>query len=412
MGLNSRLRDEFSFLRGNILVMMTSWVLMNFAAAIPFTYYSLFVLELGGTPFIIGFIEFVSFLTLASVQFPGGYLADKHGRRNLIVTFTFAIAFANLFCALAPSWHFILLGLVLQNIFLIYQPALQAIIADSIPSEKRGVGFSTIMLVNNAAAVFSPVVAGFLYVQYGLVAGMRIAYLMIVVLYLIAAVVRIRLTETLKVQSGNFSLSGAVREYPKAVKEGLSVWRKLPRSMFFLFLTNTVSSFIFAMCIPYQVVYATKILGIEKFNWALIMMWYSASMILLALPSGKLADKIGRKRPAVVSWMLLGLFPLLFLTGGFYILFVAYLFFGASNALFAAAYQALEADLVPRELRGKEVGCSQFVTYVLMSIGGLVGGFFYESVSPVLPFIFAFAVTIPCTAITLFLVHEPRQKET
>jgi MFS family permease len=392
--------------------MMTSWVLMNFAAAIPFTYYSLFVLELGGTPFIIGFIEFVSFLTLASVQFPGGYLADKHGRRNLIVTFTFAIAFANLFCALAPSWHFILLGLVLQNIFLIYQPALQAIIADSIPSEKRGVGFSTIMLVNNAAAVFSPVVAGFLYVQYGLVAGMRIAYLMIVVLYLIAAVVRIRLTETLKVQSGNFSLSGAVREYPKAVKEGLSVWRKLPRSMFFLFLTNTVSSFIFAMCIPYQVVYATKILGIEKFNWALIMMWYSASMILLALPSGKLADKIGRKRPAVVSWMLLGLFPLLFLTGGFYILFVAYLFFGASNALFAAAYQALEADLVPRELRGKEVGCSQFVTYVLMSIGGLVGGFFYESVSPVLPFIFAFAVTIPCTAITLFLVHEPRQKET
>jgi MFS family permease len=103
---------------------------------------------------------------------------------------------------------------------------------------------------------------------------------------------------------------------------------------------------------------------------------------------------------------------LLFLTGGFYILFVAYLFFGASNALFAAAYQALEADLVPRELRGKEVGCSQFVTYVLMSIGGLVGGFFYESVSPVLPFIFAFAVTIPCTAITLFLVHEPRQKET
>jgi MFS family permease len=385
---------------------------MNFAAAIPFTYYSLFVLELGGTPFIIGFIEFISFLTLASVQFPGGYLADKHGRRNLIVTFTFAIAFANLFCALAPSWHFILLGLALQNVFLIYQPALQAIVADSIPSEKRGVGFSAIMLVNNAAAVFSPVVAGFLYVQYGLVAGMRIAYLMIVVLYLIAAVVRIRLTETLKARSDNFSLNGAVREYPKAVKEGLSVWRKLPRSMFFLFLTNTVSSFIFAMCIPYQVVYATKILGIEEFNWALILMWYSASMILLALPSGKLVDKIGRKRPAVVSWVLLGLFPMFFLAGGFYILFVAYLFFGASNTLFAAAYQALEADLVPRELRGKEVGCSQFITYVLMSIGGLVGGFFYESISPMLPFILASTVTIPCTVITLFLVHEPKQKET
>jgi MFS family permease len=412
LDLNSRLRDEFSFLRGNVLVMMTSWIVMNFAAAIPMTYYSLFVLELGGTPFIIGIMEFTSFLTLASVQFPGGYLADKHGRRNLIVTFTFAMAIANIFCVLAPSWHFILLGVMLQNLFLIYQPALQAITADSIPSEKRGVGFSTMMLVNNAAAVFSPVVAGFLFVQYGLVVGMRIAYLIMVILYLTAGGVRTRLTETLRVRGEKFNLSSAISQYPKAVKEGIGIWKKLPRTMFFLFLTNTASSFIFAMCMPYQVVYATEILHVEEFNWALIMMWYTASMILAALPSGKLVDKIGRKKPALISWLFLAFFPMLFLVGGLYVLFAAYLFFGASNALFAAAYQALEADLVPQELRGKEVGCSQFITYVLMSIGGLAGGFFYESGSPILPFVLAFMVTVPCAVVTLLLVHEPKQKET
>jgi len=88
------------------------------------------------------------------------------------------------------------------------------------------------------------------------------------------------------------------------------------------------------------------------------------------------------------------------------------LFFGASNSLFAAAYQALEADLVPQGLRGKEVGCSQFITYVLMSIGGLTGGFFYEFVSPMLPFMLAFIVTLPCAVLTLFFVHEPKVKET
>jgi MFS family permease len=405
------LREEFSFLRGNILVMMTSWLVMNFASAIPVTYYSLFVLELGGTPFIIGIMEFISFLALASVQFPGGYLADKQGRRSLIVTFTFAIALANLFCALAPSWHFVLLGIMLQNVFLIYQPALQAIIADSIPSEKRGMGFSLVMLVNNAAAIFSPAVAGFLYVQYGLVPGMRIAYSIIVVMYLIAALVRVRLTETLKAHSNELGLSDIIRKYPRAVKEGIGVWKKLPRSMLFLFLTNAASSFIFAMCIPYQVVYATKVLHIEELNWALIMMWYTGSMIFLALPSGKLADKVGRKKPALASWVLLSLFPLLFLAGNLYVLLVAYLFFGASNALFAAAYQALEADLVPQELRGKEVGCSQFITYALMSVGGLVGGFLYQSVSPMLPFVLAFTVTMPCAVLTLVFVHEPKQRE-
>jgi len=78
--------------------------------------------------------------------------------------------------------------------------------------------------------------------------------------------------------------------------------------------------------------------------------------------------------------------------------------------LFAAAYQALEADLVPQELRGKEIGCSQFITYLLMSIGGFVGGFFYQFVSPILPFILAFIVTIPCTLMTLF-IDEPQKRQ-
>jgi MFS family permease len=412
LDLNSKLREEFSFLRGNILVMMTSWSVMTFAGAIPNTYYSLFVLGLGGTPFIIGFIEFISFLALASVQFPGGYLADKHGRKNLIVTLTFGMAFANLFCVLAPSWHFVLLGYLLQNVFLgSLVPRLQAILADSLPSEKRGLGFSMIMFVNNAAAIFSPIVAGFLYLQYGLVLGVRIAYSITVVSFLIAAVVRIKLTETLEVNNGEFSLSGVFKEYPKAVKEGLGVWRKLPRSMLFLFLTWAASSFVCVMFIPYQVVYATHVLHIDEFNWAFVMMWYAASMVVLALPSGKLTDKIGRKKPAFVSWVLFALFPLLFLAGGLYMMFAAYLFFGASNALWAAAYQALEADLVPQELRGKEAGCSYFIVFVLMSIGGLVGGFLYQSVSPMLPFALAFVVTIPCAFVTLLLIHEPKQKE-
>lgn len=392
--------------------MMTSWLVMNFAAAVPLTYYSLFVLALGGSPFVIGIMEFVQFLALASVQFPGGYLADKRGRKSLVVNLTIAMALANVFCVLAPSWPFVLLGLLLQSVFLgSLVPRLQAITADSIPSEKRGMGFSLIMLVNNAAMIFSPIVAGLLCLEYGLMMGMRIAYLITVVMFLMAALIRVRLTETLKVDDDGFSLSGMFREYPRAVKEGLGVWKKLPSSMLVLFLTNAISSFFGAMFFPYQVVYATKVLHIDEFNWAFVMMWFSATMVFLALPSGKLADRAGRKKPAFVSWVLFAFFPLLFLAGGLYTLFVAYLFFGASNTLFVAAYQALEADLVPQTLRGKEAGCSYFVTFVLMALGGLVGGFLYQSVSAVLPFILAGAVAIPCAAATLIFVHEPKQKE-
>lgn len=410
MQLRSRIRNEFAFLRGNMLVLMASWLLMNFAGAIPSTYYSLYVLELDGTPFIIGILDFIAFTAIALVQFPGGYLADKQGRRDIIVTFTFGVALANLVFASAPSWHFIALAVTLSNASLIYQPALAAIQSDSIPPEKRGMGFSLGMFVNNLASILSPAVAAFLVAVFGLILGMRIAYLIVLAFYLGAALLRLKLKETLQTTDGS-SLLDAVRKYPTAVKEGLGVWKTLPRSMLYLFITNALSSFIFAMTFSYLVVYATDFHQIDTTSWAILMMWFTASMILFSIPSGKLADKIGRKKPLLASWIFLGAYPLLFIYGTLPGLYLAFLFFGVSNTLFIAAYQALEADLVPRELRGKEVGCSQFIMYILMAIGGLAGGFFYEYVSPMLPFILSFIVTIPCTLITWRLIDDSEKRQ-
>ncbi len=70
----------------------------------------------------------------------------------------------------------------------------------------------------------------------------------------------------------------------------------------------------------------------------------------------------------------------------------------------------MEADLVPKELRGKEVGCNQFVTYVLMAIGGLAGGFLYEDVGPAFPFFAASALSVICTLLQAVLIREPDKR--
>ena len=412
MRVLSKIREEFSFLRGNILVLVVSWILMNVSGGIPSTYYPLYVLGLGGTPFTLGLIGFVSFLAMALVQFPGGYLADKHGRRGLIVTMTFGVALSYVSFAVAPFWHFILIGAIIQNLCLIYQPALVAIEHDSIPPEQRGMGFSTIMLINNLAAMLSPVIAGVLYLHFGLDTSVRIGYLIVTSFFFAAALVRLKLTETLHTDNNeNLSFNAVLKAYPKAVKEGLSVWGLLPRSMFFLFLSDAISSFVFVMSGPYLLVYAIDVLGIKEFEWAILISWLTAVTLLSALPSGKLADRIGRKKPLLVSWILLAPFTLLFLYGDLFRLFVAYLLLGTSNTLFMAGYSSLQADLVPRELRGKVVGCSHFIEYILMGSGELIGGFLYQFVSPTFPLLLGVIVTIPCILMTLFLVHEPKTRE-
>ena len=87
---------------------------------------------------------------------------------------TFAISTTYFLFAVAPNWQFFLSVTILQNLFMIYQPTLQAVVADSTPPEKRGLGFSIINLLHYIS-VPSPTIAGILVVQLGLIQGMQIA---------------------------------------------------------------------------------------------------------------------------------------------------------------------------------------------------------------------------------------------
>ena len=159
MKLAKKLKEEFSFFKGNYLILILSWILMDFAGELPGTYYSDYVIQLGGSATILGLITLVSMLALASVQFPGGYLADKYGRRWLISTLTFGVALSYILYAAALSWHFILIGAAIQSLCLLYQPALNAMMADSLPPEKRGMGFSILNLIMSVATTPAPAVA-------------------------------------------------------------------------------------------------------------------------------------------------------------------------------------------------------------------------------------------------------------
>jgi len=160
MKIVAKLRDEFSFVRGNYLILVLSWVLMDFASEMPSLYYGPFVIyDLGATAPILGFIGFASVIALAAVQFPGGYLADRYGRRWLISTLTFGEAFSFLFYVFAPSWEWILVGAIIGNLCLLYPPALMAMISDSTPPEKRGMAFSLTTLTGNVATTPAPIVA-------------------------------------------------------------------------------------------------------------------------------------------------------------------------------------------------------------------------------------------------------------
>jgi len=406
----AKLKDEFSFVRGNYLVLVLSWIFMDFTREIPGTYYSLYVLALEGTPFAIGLIGFVSSLALASVQFPGGYLADKYGRRWLVSTMTFGVAISYIFYAIAPSWHVILLGAVFSNLCLIYQPALLAMIADSLPSERRGMGYSIITLIESVATTPGPVIAGILYMGFGLVGSVRISYVIATAFFLIAAALRLRLKETI-VDPRKIKPKELLSAYPVALKESVKVWGAVPRAMLYLFFSNLLGMFALAMVFPYTVVYAVQVLGISELQWSLLLTFLFIAMIISALPAGKFIDKVGRKIPLLTSFLLRAFAVLLFVYSDFSTLFVALPLFGLSQILTMSAYGSLQADLVPQEQRGKVIGFTNFFNNIITSIGVLAGGILYSAISPQLPFMLLLVLVVPEFLILLFWVQEPQKRE-
>ena len=413
MKLPSLFRGESAVLRGNFLILTLSWAIMYFAIPIPQTYASLYYLSLGADEFLLSIIGFAGSIAIALVQFPGGYLADKHGRRWLVATMTYGLAFGTFFFIFAPSWPFIVLGMITQSICAIYGPALIAIVIDSLPPENRGAGYSFQLTVANLVLLPAPLIAQYLILTFNFDLGMRIAYTIVLVAYFATATLRLKLKETLLPNegSGRPKIAEALREYPKSVKESIGVWRKLSKSAFYLFLSTISINGIVVSCYTYFVVYATSVLNITESQWALVMAFMYLTIAIPVILAGLSMDIFGRKRFLITGYLLYIPGMLLFVNADFNMLLLAFFFYGLGNMLQLNSYQVLMGDMIPRNLRGTATGCIQFFMYISQALLQVLVGFLYAFVSPQLPFLLLAAAAVPFAVLIALKVFEPTVKE-
>ena len=413
MNLAGLLRGDNAVLRGNFLLITVSWVILFAAQPIPETYASLYYLNLGADAFLISIIGFVGSIAVALVQFPGGYLADKHGRRRLIVSMTFGLALGSLFFIFAPSWHFILIGSLIQNFCSIYGPALMAMVIDSLPPQNRGAGYSLQSVITTLVLLPAPLIAQYLVVTFNFDLGMRVGYTIVAFAYFAIALLRLKLTETLPLNAETVkpNFITMLKNYPKYVKEGVYVWRKVPKSAFNLFLAIIVANGLLVSCQAYFVVYATSVLSITLEQWAIITAFRYLSIAIPGILAGLSMDVMGRKRFLILGYLLYIPGMLLFVYADFYLMLLAFFFFGLGNLLQLNSYLVLMGDLVSRNLRGTVTGCMQFFMFIMQAGMQVLVGVLYAFVYPQLPFLLLAATAIPLSLFVFWKVHEPTIRE-
>jgi len=407
----SRIRSEFSFMRGNLLTLLVSWVFMYFTFALISPFESPFIEELGAPPVVIGLMGSIGAAMLSLVRIPGAYIADKYGRKQIIVTMTFSIALSYLLYIFAPDWRFVLVGMIISNLSLIYQPALQAIHADSIPPERRGMGFAASNVLPNIPTIFAPAIAGLLVETQGLVSGMRVVYAIVFFCFIAAALVRLFfLKETIhvprKIRLGE--MKGAFKESLGAIAEA---WRSMSKSLKFLTAAFLVSAFEEPMFRWFTALYVQNVIRIGNFDWGLVNTVSTAVTIILGFPMGKLVDKIARKKAVILSYIIFMPSSILFiLSRSFAQLVLVFIMFAVGGCLIMPAYNALLADMIPREKRGRIMGTIGTLNVMATIPASALAGLLY-GLDPAYPFAFTIILGIVVSLIIVFAVKEPKIRE-
>jgi DHA1 family tetracycline resistance protein-like MFS transporter len=369
-GFNKDLR---SILTGNIGILFTTWILLNFGHSMVGRFNGIYFSALGASDVVLGLMNAITFGMMALLQIPGGYLADTYGRRRVITTFTLVMALSTLIFAIAPSWQWIIVGLVISNAALLYQPALFSIIMDSLPKNRRAEGFA-ITNISMIPGIFGPIVGGLLIYMYGTVPGMRIAYFILFALSVASALIRFKLKETMKIKKKKrmkFVESFKILKSIKTRAKGL-----LLVNMLFSSAGGMVGYFI----VKYAYGYTSPLI------YGIAMGLITVLMVVVSIPAGRRADLYGKEKFFILGLFLSSISIFIFIIPSVIALFSYAILIGISNAIFQPSNSGLIADYVDSENRGRYMGVSLFLSYISAMIFSAIGGYLYH-INPTILFL-------------------------
>ena len=363
---------------------------------------------LGASITDIGIFSMISTAESLLFQLPGGLIADRYGRRKLILAGTVFRTLGPVFYLMAPSWEWVIPGAMVAGMTSLYMPAFNAIIAESLPSERRGSGYGVYNTITRIPSIIAPLLGGLLVDTYGLYRGVRVFLMLQIGASILGIIIRFfNLKETVVHRTGK-----RPPILPKA-----QTFKELPRPIFIMIIVSIIGSFSGRLVFDYINLYALDIIKITPTNLGIITSIAGLVQMVLTLPSGILSDKYGRKNNIMVSRVIAPVTQY-FMTSvsGFtpYMLVmsanaVGLAFGGGGVRAGGSAWNALIADIVPSHKRATVNGVIGTLTAVVAAPSSVLGGWLWETFYPQLPFQISAVIGLVAAAVFWFGVHEPKK---
>src|SRR2546423_7591833 len=162
-------------LERNVVAASGAVFLLGFGEELWKKFLPKYLQALGASVPVIGLFGAAEDFFDAVYQYPGGWIADRFGRRSAFFVFLSLACIGYLVYLLGPSWPFAFVGLAFVMAWQsMASPAIFAVIGDALPKEKRAMGFSIQSILKRVPIVIAPVIGGVIIASRGIVSGVHL----------------------------------------------------------------------------------------------------------------------------------------------------------------------------------------------------------------------------------------------
>lgn len=352
---------------------------------LPTQYNQLYATSLGATPIELGSLESISLVASSIISVPSGWIADKYGVKKVILIGLALTAVVSAIYGLADTWWTLIPAILLSGASMrLVMPFVDVLFINYAKPEQRSMVMSLSRTLWAIPRIFTSMIAAVIITHFGGMnaTGIRPLYFIQLVLgsFVFLAIAlwlkppsKTPMKKTVKDTEAEGGFIQDFRDVFKGEK-----WLK--RWILIMFIRNVG----LRLSLPFIPLWIVNEKGANPYMLGLMGTAGIIVAILLQIPAGKLADKIGRKRAFYLfrPFAYLGTLLLVFAPRVEYLIVVGILGYiglagggGGLSGVSFIPFITMNFEMVSEEKRGRWLGILGFfniLSFPISILGGLM----------------------------------------
>ena len=348
----------------------------NMAVNLTYQYQPIYIVSLGATPLVLGYINSLSGAVNTLLAIPTGVLADRVGiKKVLLLTLGISIISSMIF-GIANTWEIAAVALILSAVaFILERTVCPMICGSTLRTDERITGMGICDTVSFFPQLIAPIIGATLITFFGGMnaTGIKPLYWIQTVGLVIAFLIILFRFENPREHIIGQKKESVLSNLSKVIEEGTMVNRWLLLTMLTSFWWQV------AFYIP---LFAAEVKGANQFIVGGMSAASTIVFVFLAIPLGHLADTRGRKKMILAAGglIVLSYVILIYAPNNLFLLLSGFL--SGFSMTVGQSQMAIGVDLVPKKYMGSWFGLQGFFRGLVSIASPIICGYLWDTVSP------------------------------